>query len=470
MTQVAVVGAGLTGLAAAYYLEQQHADVHIDLYDAQDRAGGWIRTDTEHNLVIEGGPDSFLATKSDLVELCEAVGLGTQLMGTNSRVRGAYIYWHNHFYPIPDGIQTGVPTKAKPVLASPLLSVAGKVALTKDFLLARGPAADQSVGHFLRRRFGNEIVDRLAAPMLSGIFAGDIDQMSLQATFPHLLAAEQQSRSVYLGSKHRKPPPPSPYVQRYHSIFLTLGKGLQGITEAVAGSLRQTALHLGVPVKAVDPAPGRRWTVQSAEGSRVYDAVVMTTPAGVTASVLPFIPPQATEILMGIPYANLAVIGAAYRSEDVPMKTDKTGFLVPQQAGLRMTAVTWVSSKWHYPHVEPLFVLRAFYGRATEDILRLDDAEILRLYDTEIRRTMGIAKPAEYRTVFRIPQGMPQYLVGHLERMERLHRELEPWPSLFVLGAFEGGVGMPDRVRQAKVMAEQFGQRMGLASRAAGPS
>jgi oxygen-dependent protoporphyrinogen oxidase len=223
-------------------------------------------------------------------------------------------------------------------------------------------------------------------------------------------------------------------------------------------------------VKGFFPAPGLGRSGAAAEGSRGYVGGLITTPAGVTASVLPFIPPQATEILTGIPYANLAVIGAAYRSEDVPMKTDKTGFLVPQQAGLRMTAVTWVSSKWHYPHVDPLFVLRAFYGRATEDILALDDAEILSLYDTEIRRTMGISKPAEYRTVFRIPQGMPQYLVGHLERMERLHRELEPWPSLFVLGAFEGGVGMPDRVRQAKLMAEQFGQRMGLAPMATGPS
>ncbi len=458
--RAAVIGGGLTGMSAAYFLETEYPDVSVDLYEASSDLGGWVKTDVSHNVVIEGGPDSFLASKPELVELCEQIGLAPRLMGTNPRVKGAYIYWNGHFHPIPDGIQTGVPTKAKPVLASSLLSLGGKIALTRDFIMPKGPAADQSLGHFLRRRFGNQIVDRLAAPMLSGIYAGDIDQMSLHATFPLLQEAEQNFGSVYRGSHRRKVYPPNAYVQRYHSVFLSLDRGLQEIITALASHLRPGTAKTGTPVTAVAPLDHGRWSVATLDGAQDYDAVIMTTPAGITANLLPFLPSRALEILQGIVYANLAVIGAAYKSEDVPMKTDKTGFLVPHQSGLRMTAVTWVSSKWHFPRVEPLFVLRAFYGRANENILDWDDEQILKVYAEEIQKTMGISKPPEYETVFRIPSGMPQYLVGHLERMEQLHTLVKPWPGLFVLGAFEGGVGMPDRVRQAKIMAKDFGAAM----------
>ncbi|WP_082344088.1 protoporphyrinogen oxidase [Sulfobacillus thermosulfidooxidans] len=464
MMRVALVGGGLTGLSTAYYLERYYPEVSIDLFEADDQLGGWVRTDTDYGIVLEKGPDSFLATKPDLVELCESVGLGPHLIGTNPRVRGAYVFWRDRYYPIPDGIQTGVPTKAKPVLTSPLLSLTGKMALAKDFIMSKGPTTDQSLGHFLRRRFGNQIVDRLAAPMLSGIFAGDIDQMSLKATFPHLLAAEQQARSVYLGSKRRIPPPPNEFVQRYHSAFLTVDRGLEQIIHSLASALSRTHVLLSEPVQHIEPATHQKWSVISAKHQDEYDAVIMTIPAYATAKVLPFLPHEAQSILQNIPYANLAVIGAAYDPEDIPVKTDKTGFLVPKQSGLRMTAVTWVSSKWHYPHVAPLFVLRAFYGRSTENILEYDDDTLTQLFYREMERTMHIQHPAQYLRVFRIPKGMPQYIVGHLERIAELHQYLARFPGLFVLGAFEGGVGMPDRVKQAKDIAQTFGQQMGLST------
>ncbi len=464
MTRVALIGGGLTGLSAAYYLERDYPGVEIDLFEADKELGGRIRTDTTHNVVIEGGPDSFLATKPDLVELCEEVGLGPHLMGTNPRVRGAYIFWKNRYFPIPDGIQTGVPTKAKPIFTSPLLSVAGKLALLKDFVaMTKGREdEDQSLGHFLRRHFGNQIVDRLAAPMLSGIFAGDVDQMSLKATFPHLLAAEQEARSVYLGSKRRKAPPPSPFAQRYHSIFLTVDRGLQQIIRKIAENLHQTRIMLSHPVQRVTPKPGGQWALSTSSGVQIYDALVITTPSYVTARLLPFLSSEAQDILANIPYADLAVIGAAYDPADVPVKTDKTGFLVPRGSGLRMTAVTWVSSKWHYPYTEPLFVLRAFYGRYGENILQQNDDQLIQLFRQELEKSMHITADPRYLRVFRIPQGLPQYLVGHLERMARIRQELKRFPHLFVAGAFEDGVGMADRVKQARETVQQMGQELNL--------
>jgi oxygen-dependent protoporphyrinogen oxidase len=462
MIRVALIGGGITGLSAAYYLERDYPGVEIDLFEADKELGGRIRTDTSHNLIIEGGPDSFLATKPELVELCEQVGLGPHLIGTNPQVRGAYIFWKNQHYQIPEGIQTGVPTKAKPVLTSPLLSVAGKTALLKDFLVRKGPDGDQSLGYFLRRHFGNEIVDRLAAPMLSGIFAGDIDQMSLKATFPHLLTAEQRARSVYLGSKRRKPPAPNAFVQRYHSVFVSVDRGLQEMIVQIAKNLHHTRFFLSTAVERIEPETEGRWAVSSSSHSGVYDAVLVTTPAYVSARILPFLSLQARDILQHIPYADLAVVGAAYDPADIPIKTDKTGFLVPKHSGLHMTAVTWVSSKWHYPHVDPLFVLRAFYGRFGENILEYDDDALISLFRKELEQTMYVKASPKYLRVFRIPQGMPQYVVGHLDRIAKLERELEPFRHLFVAGAFEGGVGMPDRVKQARKTVQRMAQELEL--------
>ncbi len=464
MTHVAVIGGGITGLSAAYYLERDYPEVTIDLFEADDELGGRIRTDMSHNVVIEGGPDSFLATKPDLVKLCEEVGLGPHLIGTNPRARGAYIFWKNRFFPIPEGIQTGVPTNAKAVLISPLLSVPGKLALLKDFVVrVKKPSdEDQSLGHFLRRHFGNQLVERLAAPMLSGIFAGDIDQMSLKATFPHLLTAEEEARSVYIGSKRRKPPPASPFVKRYHSVFLTVDRGLQEIVLQVARNLRQTHIALSHSVEYIAPQPSGQWTVKTSSGSQLYDAVLVTTPAYVTARLLRFLSAPAQNILERVPYADLAVIGAAYDPSVVPIKTDKTGFLVPRGSGLAMTAVTWVSSKWHYPHADPLFVLRAFYGRFGENILKYDDDQLIHLFRRELEQSMHIQADPRYLRVFRIPQGMPQYLVGHMDRMALLQREFANFPHLFVAGAFDGGVGLPDRVKQARETVEIMGHQLNL--------
>lgn len=460
MMKVAIVGGGITGLASAYYLEQFCPGLEMDLYEADTQLGGHVRTDTRYGVVIEGGPDSFLATKTDLVELCERIGLGSRLIGTNPRVKGAYIFWNDRFYTIPEGIQSGVPTKAQSVLTSPLLSLSGKVALLKDFIVRRGPHSDQSLGRFLRRHFGNQLVDRLAAPMLSGIFAGDIDQMSLHATFPHLLAAEKRSRSVYLGSRRRESPSPNTFVKRYHSVFLTVDRGLEHIVMGISQALRRTHTILGIPVTHIEPGNKRAWSVAAGELSAEYDAVIVSTPAFVSARLMPFLPQEATSILQNIPYADLAVMGAVYDPEDIPIKTDKTGFLIPRQQGMKMTAVTWVSSKWHYPYVRPDFVLRAFFGRMGENILDHDDETLEGLFRDEIRRTMHITRDPGYLRIFRIPRGMPQYVVGHLERMATLRRYVASYPHLYVIGAFDSGVGMPDRVKQAKETAEKLGHAL----------
>ncbi len=454
MLRVAVVGGGITGLATAYFLEQSVSDIAIDLFDADSRLGGKILTDTSQNLVIEGGPDSFLAAKPAMVDLCEELGLAPRLIGVNPQAHGSYIFWQGQFYPIPEGMQTGVPARAKPLLTSPLLSPTGKLALLRDLVARKSPAGDQSLGNFLRRRFGNQLVDRLAGPMLSGIYAGDIDRLSLKATFPHLLDAEQRAGSVYLGFRRSRPSAKNA-PRRHRSAFLTLDHGLEEMVTVMADRLTHTHVLLSTTVDRIAPA-GKYWVVAAKGQDSVYDAVFVTTPAYATANLLTFLPADALDLLRRIPYASLAVIGAAYVPEDIRIPTNRTGFLVPSAAGLRMTAVTWVSSKWSYPDVLSLCVLRAFYGRAGENILGDSDEALLATFRKEIAATMRIHKPPQYLRIFRIPRAMPQYTVGHLERLERFHRFLAAYPRLFVLGAFEGGVGMPDRVLQARQAVQAF--------------
>ncbi len=454
MLRIAVVGGGITGLATAYFLEQSAADIAIDLFDADRRLGGKISTDNSHNVIIEGGPDSFLAAKPAMVELCEALGLAPRLIGVNPAARGSDIFWRGRFYPIPQGMQAGVPARARPLLANRLLSPAGKLALLRDLVVRKGPPGDQSLGRFLRRHFGNQLVDRLAGPMLAGIYAGDVDQMSLTATFPSLLAAEQRAGSVYLGIRRSRPSPQSP-SPRPRSAFLTLDHGLEQIVTVMAQTLSHTRVLLSTKVDRIEPT-GRNWTLTFHGQDHSYDAVFVTTPAYAAADMLEFLPTDALDILRQIPYANLAVIGAAYSPEDVPIPTNRTGFLVPRESGLGMTAVTWVSSKWQYPGVASLFVLRAFYGRADENILQDVDEVMLARFRQEIAATMNIRRPARYQRIFRLPRSMPQYTVGHVERLQEFHRWLADYSHLYVLGAFEGGVGLPDRVLQARRTVQAF--------------
>ncbi len=441
-----VVGGGISGLVAAYTLAEQYPTRDIVLLEASHRLGGKIVTDRTQGFVLEGGPDSILRRKPEAMELADALGLKT--IGTNPGARGAYIYYHKKFFPIPPGVQAGIPTDIKALLRSRLLSWSGKFRAAGDFFLPRisQPDQDMALGRFLRYRFGDEVVDRLAAPMLSGIYAGDIDQMSLEATFPQLKDLEGTTKSLILGSRQR---------QRFAksqtgSVFASFAGGLESLTEALAASLSAVEIRYGAEVTRLEArADGVR--VTTADEIIVAQGVVLATPAFAASALIQQRSPMVAHALNDIQYPDLAVIGAVYAPGTIEVPDHKTGFLVPAQPGIRMTAATYVSSKWHYPGVPEGSVVRAFYGRAGEDILTQSDDELLDLYEWEMSRIFPkMAKPV-YRRVFRHPRGIPQYQVGHMRKMAaaltQLHQE---WPEVVLAGAYIDGVGIPDCVRRAR--------------------
>ncbi len=451
-----VVGGGISGLSACYALRAKHPAAEIVLLEAQNRMGGVIQTDRHGGYVLEGGPDSILRRKPQAVQLAQAVGLNP--IGTNPGARGAYIYQRGRFFDIPPGVQSGIPTDVWALIQSGLLSWSGKARASFDFFLPRitQPDEDIALGRFLRYRFGDEVVERLAAPMLSGIYAGDIDQMSMEATFPHFKELEQTYRSIVQGARRTRPPA-SPGAGPRPSLFATFAGGLQSYIDALTASLEDVDLRVNTPVIEVVPAQAGLAEVVTGSETFVADGVVIAVPANQAAILLYRTARMVANVVGAVSYANLAVIGAVYDgSSEVP--SDKTGFLVPRNEGLRMTACTYVSSKWHYPDVPAGTVLRAYYGRAGEDVLTLGEQDLAALYVKEMHQVLPRLGMPAYLKVFRQPQAIPQYQVGHLRKMGAAIQQLRTdCPHVALAGSYVDGVGIPDCVRRAYAAVDQLG-------------
>ncbi len=451
-----VVGGGISGLAAAYALRKRHSQAEILLMEAQDHLGGVIHTDRHDGYVIEAGPDSILRRKPEAVALAEEVGLAS--IGTNPGAHGAYIYHRGRFYDIPPGVQSGVPTDVWALVQSGLLSWPGKLRAGFDFFLPRisRPNDDIALGRFLRYRFGDEVVDRLAAPMLSGIYAGNIDQMSMEATFPHFKDLEAKHRSIVQGARHTRPTP-QPGGGPRPSMFATFAGGLQSYIEALSKSLDNVDQRCHTPVVSLGPSSDHGVEVVTEQETLVADGVILAIPAFAAAKLLSTNARMVSHVLEAVTYANLAVIGAVYKESESVIPEDKTGFLVPRGEGFQMTACTYVSSKWHYPNVPGGAVIRSYYGRAGEDILAMNDTELLALYRREMKDLLPKLGDPDYIAVFRRPRAIPQYQVGHLRKMAAAVQQLRTnSPRIALAGSYIDGVGIPDCVRRAITAAEQM--------------
>lgn len=460
--RVAVIGGGISGLTVAYRLEPyvRSGQLEVHLFESGERLGGVIQTDREHGAILEGGPDSLVRRKPEAAELCSELGLGSHLIGTNTDVRGAYIFHRQRLYPIPQGVAQGVPTDLGAMWRSPLLSPLGKVRASMDLILPKArTSGDRALGPFLARRFGREVVRVLAAPMLSGIYAGSVDELSTAATFPQLLEMEASHRSLILAHR-RRPRGPSVPV----SPFLTLDSGLASLIRALADAIEGGLIHLQMPLRGIARDSDQRYRLSfDQERTLVFDGVVCAVPSHVSASLLRPIAPPASEILERISYANLAVAVAIYRPTAVARALDRTGFLVPSGEGLNLTACTWVGAKWGFE--SPGVPMRLFFGRAGgEDVTRWTDDQFRAVIAREMQQTMGIREAPEYLRIFRWPRAMPQYEVGHAERIWELRQILERVPGLFLAGSALQGVGVPDCVRQANQSAEALARYLGLAT------
>jgi len=459
--RLVVVGGGVTGLAAAHHAlelaRERRIALELTLVEARERLGGTIATERAGGFLIEAGPDSFLSEKPWALALCRRLGLEDRLARTDDRYRKVFVWRAGRLHPLPDGWELLAPTRLAPFLTSGLFSWPGKLRMALDLVLPRGIADDESLGAFVRRRLGREALERVAQPLVAGIYTADPDDLSLTATMPRFAELERRERSIILGlwRASRRAPQAGISGARF-GLFVTLKEGMEELVAALATGIQSDAVLLKHRVAGVERR-GNRWRVTTVEGADLdAERVVVATESHAAARMLRYVDPTLATLLAEIPYASSATVTLGYRRAEVPHPLDGFGFVVPRAEGRALLACTFSSVKYPGRAPEGDVLLRAFVGGAlNEAVLERDDATLVMRARDELRQAMGIRAAPVLTRVFRWPKAMPQYHVGHLARVDTIERLVRALPGLDLAGGAYRGVGISDCVRSGEGAAER---------------
>lgn len=466
MKQVIIIGGGITGLAAAYRLQQLAPDVAITLIEQDNRLGGKILTEQRDGFVVEGAPDSFLSRKLRGVGLCEELGLTPQLQGRDPRHSKTFVRRYGALYPLPSGLTGMIPTNLAALENNPLISPAGRGRLAQEADLPPAAAnGDETLANFVTRRLGREVYENLVEPLMSGIYAGDGELLSLAATFPQLRQLELQHGSLLKGlqasqSEDRRQASAeqaSAEASKQYPPFVALQGGMGELVKRLVGQLSQTKLMTGVTVTGLSQAMDGRYTVHLPQGQDLKaDALIVTTPAFATARLLATVDPTLSELHAAIPYASSVTISFAFAIADLPSAPDGYGYVIPRVEDTDVLACTWSSSKWTERAPTDYALVRVYIGRfGRRDVLADSDAELIELALTELRTTLGYTAIPRQSWIFRWPQSMPQYLLGHVDRLHKIEEKLSEYPNLALAGAAYRGVGIPDCIQGGEEAARR---------------
>ncbi len=463
MKRIVIVGGGIAGLSSAYYAKKNIPDALITVIESESHWGGKITTDRvsldDGQFIIEGGPDSFLATKHWGVALCKELGLGERLHGTNPHKKNTYILSKGRLLPLPDGLAMMIPTNIEAMLKTRLVSWFGKARMGLDFLLpAKAVNGDESLGAFVSRRFGREAYENLTEPLMSGIYAGDGDQLSLASTFPYLRDLEIKYGSLARGALQIRKQSNGKSVQGSRSAFLTPTTGLAEIIEALVSYLKEhdADLQLNTRVATIARRTPDTWNITLDTGETLTaDGIIIAAPAFAAAQILASFDSALANDLKSIPYASTATVSLAYRQSDLTHELDGYGYVIPRREGRKTLACTWTSTK--FPHRAPVgyALLRVFIGRAGQNIPWNKNA-LLALAKEELRLTLSITAEPLLHRVFMWENAMPQYNLGHPEILERINVALENHPSLALAGNGYRGIGIPDCIHSGELAVNKI--------------
>jgi oxygen-dependent protoporphyrinogen oxidase len=454
---IAIVGGGLSGLATAYQLALD--GVAFTLFEASPRLGGIIETVHRQGFVIECGPDSWVTEKPWARELAVELGLEDQIIPSNDQWRRTYVQQGSHrqtqLVPIPDGMRMMVPSKWGPLLDSPLFSWQARLAYLREpkraeELKQSAPAQDESVAEFVRRHFGEEVVLTIAGPLLAAVFGGDITQLSVRAVMPAFVRMEAEEGSLIRALQRHAP-------QSAQSIFTTLSNGLETLIDRIVERLPAASLRLNQPVLQIQAENGG-WQLTTASGSARFDAVVLATPPHVTRGLLQDQHPRVADLLP--PQASSAIVVAlAFTAEQASRLRIPRGFgfVVPPMRPDELLACTFVDQKFNGRVPPGGVLLRAFFGGHSGEALQGEsDEQIIARARLQLARVLGPLPEATEAIVRRWPQSLPQYAVGHLERMAELESLLRAVPGLSLVGSAYYGVGLPDLIRHGRAIARNL--------------
>jgi oxygen-dependent protoporphyrinogen oxidase len=458
MKRIAIVGGGISGLSAAFELEEQRktgAELEYILYESSSRLGGVLRTEKIDGCLVEAGPDSFVTEKPWAADLCRALGLGDQLIGSNDADRKTYILTRGRLVEMPDGLMFMVPTKILPTGLSPLFSWKTKMKMTRElFHPPRAVDHDESVADFVERHYGREMVDRLADPLLSGVYGGESANLSVRAVLPRFAEMEKThgslGRAMLAARKKmrqgpRKPAPP---------LFTSLKNGMQHLAEEVTTRLRQDSLLTNANVQAIQPEGGG-WVVSAGMQSDHFDAVVLALPGLAAADMVRLASAELASELAAVQYSSSITVGLGYDGEVRRSLPPGFGFLVPRSEGKRLLAATFVHNKFPHRAPDDRALLRCFFaGSNAENVWPLSDDQIVAIVRNELQQIIGLRAEPLFARVYKWKSAMAQYSVGHLERLERIEQLRGRLPGLALAGNAYRGIGVPDCVRSGREAAK----------------
>jgi oxygen-dependent protoporphyrinogen oxidase len=434
--KICIVGGGMAGLASAWYLQRAAAErgcaLDIELIEADDRLGGKIVTHYVEDSIVEGGPDSFLTEKKSGPELCRALGLGPQLLPSNDAMRSFSIVHGGRLVPFPTHCRLFIPLDDEAIRENPLLSEAGKQAMANEVNVpARMDGEDESLSAFVTRRFGREVLDRMAAPLLAGIYAADPDTMSIMSTFPMFRAMEREHGSLTAGARaaagEGKDPAP---------VFTSLSGGLESLVQALREQLSCT-IRLSTRLEGLSG-------IQA-------DRIILSIPARDAATLLHREHPVLAEALRGIRYGSSATLAMLFKTEDLPEIPGGFGFMATREEPCAIHGCTWVSNKFAGRTPEDRFLVRVFFT----DIPANEESMVATAL-SELKRLAEIDARPIWTRAHIWKHGNPLYEVGHRETVARIYAEAEKVPGLSLSGSSYEGLSLSDCISHAKALAEQL--------------
>lgn len=453
--KVVIIGGGISGLSAAWYLAQ--AGVHSTLVERRPRLGGVIQTERIEGCVVEAGPDSFITIKPAATELIQEIGLSGDLIGSNDHLRVTYIWRGGRLVPLPDGLMMMVPTRIRPLISTPLLGWGTKIRMGLEYLRrpVSQPQRDRSVADFIRDHYGDESLDYLTEPLLSGVYGGDPAQLSAASVLTRFVELEEKYGSLTRGvlatlAKSRangsqKPP-----------LFRTLKGGLGQLIDELERRIQSSTTVLQGEAETLARSPkGYRVRVNGAWLDA--DHVILACPAYSAAALIGSFDPGLAALLDAVPYSSSLTLALGYHKATFGHPLNGFGFLVPGKERNRLVACTWVANKFSYRVPDDLVMLRCFFGGASDGaILQESDEAIVRIARQELRRIMKISADPLFHHVARWPRSMAQYTIGHRDRLKQIEERISNTPGLHIAGNAYYGIGIPDCVKMGREAAARI--------------
>jgi protoporphyrinogen/coproporphyrinogen III oxidase len=458
MKRVAIIGGGISGLAAAFALQEKAGrDLEISLFEEKARLGGVIETEIKNGVILEGGPDCFLSKKPWVRDLCRRAGLSADLISTQETHLRSFIFRSGKMHPVPEGFYLMAPRTLSVLFKTSLLSFFGKLRTALDLLLPSNGQKEESIAAFIRRRLGREAFENIGQPMVGGIYGGDPDKLSLQATLPQFKEMELKYGSVIRGLKYEQDKEHEKASGPRYSLFLSLKQGMEQLVAAISKKLSRVKIYSACAVKEIRPV-NQNWELYTQDGRAfVFDAVLFAVPAYAAAKTVRNFSIPLADALESIPYESMATVNLLYKKSDIPPSFQGMGFVVPKIENSRISACTYSSHKFEGRAPEDFALLRVFVGGALyRESFQLDDRAMEEMVKEELERIAGITTRPQFISIRRYPLSMPQYLLGHAEKVGSIRALAKEYPRLFFTGnAFEG-IGIPDCVQQAEQRAAEM--------------